>query len=216
MDSGEIRQQGRYDDLMKDGTAFEQLVHAHHEAMGGAVTSDNATNGEVPAEEFGGLARNPSVRKLIPSVSRGGSRRELPLQAAQLTQQEERATGDIGTQIYKDYVTISKGWWVVVGMISAQSIFVILQMASNYWLATEISAPGVSDALLIGVYAALSIMSGVFVFGRSQFFVALGLKGSRSFFDGINDALFRAPMSFFDSTPLGRILSRVRDMCMHS
>ncbi|KAK1281532.1 ABC transporter C family member 10 [Acorus calamus] len=35
------------------------------------------------------------------------------------------------------------------------------------------------------------------------------LEASKSLFSQLSNALFRAPMSFFDSTPLGRILSRV-------
>ncbi|EEE65131.1 hypothetical protein OsJ_20202 [Oryza sativa Japonica Group] len=37
----------------------------------------------------------------------------------------------------------------------------------------------------------------------------LGMQTSRSLFSQLLNSLFRAPMSFFDSTPLGRVLSRV-------
>uniref|UniRef100_A0A453QRT9 ABC transporter C family member 13 n=1 Tax=Aegilops tauschii subsp. strangulata TaxID=200361 RepID=A0A453QRT9_AEGTS len=43
----------------------------------------------------------------------------------------------------------------------------------------------------------------------SIFFVVLGMQTSRSLFSQLLNSLFRAPMSFFDSTPLGRVLSRV-------
>ncbi|KAB2596767.1 hypothetical protein D8674_032217 [Pyrus ussuriensis x Pyrus communis] len=39
--------------------------------------------------------------------------------------------------------------------------------------------------------------------------VVLGLEASKSLFSQLLNSLFRAPMSFYDSTPLGRILSRV-------
>eukprot|EP01018_Ginkgo_biloba_P020837 Gb_12924 [translate_table: standard] len=39
--------------------------------------------------------------------------------------------------------------------------------------------------------------------------IILGLQASKSFFFELMTSLFRAPMAFFDSTPLGRILSRV-------
>jgi ABC-type multidrug transport system fused ATPase/permease subunit len=37
----------------------------------------------------------------------------------------------------------------------------------------------------------------------------MGLKASRTFFTRITNSLFHSPMAFFDSTPTGRILSRV-------
>uniref|UniRef100_A0A0D6QX25 ABC transporter C family member 10 n=1 Tax=Araucaria cunninghamii TaxID=56994 RepID=A0A0D6QX25_ARACU len=39
--------------------------------------------------------------------------------------------------------------------------------------------------------------------------VILGLEASKSFFSELMTSLFRAPMAFFDATPLGRVLSRV-------
>ncbi|RHN81721.1 putative xenobiotic-transporting ATPase [Medicago truncatula] len=42
-----------------------------------------------------------------------------------------------------------------------------------------------------------------------QYLIALGLQSSKSLFLQLLNSLFRAPMSFYDSTPLGRILSRV-------
>lgn len=65
------------------------------------------------------------------SLSRADSRRELPTQAIQLTQQEERETGDLGTQIYRAYVQTSKEWWMFAGMIVAEFIPIILQVATT-------------------------------------------------------------------------------------
>jgi len=48
------------------------------------------------------------------------------------------------------------------------------------------------------------------VFFRSFIIAHLGLKASKAFFSGLTDSIFRAPMLFFDSTPVGRILTRVR------
>ncbi|KAL9690109.1 hypothetical protein QQ045_010503 [Rhodiola kirilowii] len=44
---------------------------------------------------------------------------------------------------------------------------------------------------------------------RSISTVFLGLQSSKSLFTQLLNSLFRAPMSFYDSTPLGRILSRI-------
>lgn len=65
------------------------------------------------------------------SLPRADSRRELQTQAMQLTQQEEQETGDLGTLIYRAYVQTSKEWWMFVGMIVAEFIPVILQVATT-------------------------------------------------------------------------------------
>lgn len=62
--------------------------------------------------------------------------------------------------------------------------------------------------MLVGIYTAISTLSAVFVYLRSFFGAHLGLRASKSFFSGFNNAIFKAPMLFFDSTPVGRILTR--------
>nr|ABA98954.2 multidrug-resistance associated protein 3, putative [Oryza sativa Japonica Group] len=59
------------------------------------------------------------------------------------------------------------------------------------------------------VYTAIGIGSIMFLLFRALLAVDLGLQTSRSLFSQLLTALFRAPMSFFHSTPIGRILSRV-------
>ncbi|MCO5549176.1 hypothetical protein L7F22_002643 [Adiantum nelumboides] len=48
-----------------------------------------------------------------------------------------------------------------------QILFVVLQVLSNFWLANEVSNTSISEGLLVGIYAALSVASGVFVHARS-------------------------------------------------
>ena len=58
------------------------------------------------------------------------------------------------------------------------------------------------------MYASLGIGQAVLVLGGS-FILAIGaIFGSRTLHDNLLSAILRSPMSFFDTTPLGRILNR--------
>ncbi|KAK7831943.1 abc transporter c family member 10 [Quercus suber] len=59
------------------------------------------------------------------------------------------------------------------------------------------------------VYLLIGLATILFIICRTLSTVALGLKSSGSLFSQLLDSLFHAPMSFYDSTPLGRILNRV-------
>lgn len=216
MEGGEITQSGKYDALLKDGSAFKNLVNAHEDAMG---TVHHHEEEEIPMDLPAKLNKSESqseriLRSLSQSRSRRGSRREKPeappeVPLTQLTQQEERETGDQGWGVYIEYIRVANGWLMFSLAFISQAIFVLGQMAANYWMATRVNDPRTTDRLLIGVYAGLSITSGIFVFLRSRFSVFLGLRASKNFFSLLVVRLFRAPMAFFDSTPMGRILSRV-------
>ena len=87
--------------------------------------------------------------------------------------------------------------------------FVVGQILQNSWMAASVDNPQVSTLQLILVYLLIGVISTLFLLMRSLFVVALGLQSSKSLFSQLLNSLFRAPMSFYDSTPLGRILSRV-------
>ncbi|KAF5931082.1 hypothetical protein HYC85_031955 [Camellia sinensis] len=49
----------------------------------------------------------------------------------------------------------------------------------------------------------------------TQIAALLGLKASKAFFSNFTNSIFNAPMPFFDSTPVGRILTRASsDLCV--
>ena len=129
---------------------------------------------------------------------------------AQLTQEEEKEKGDVVWKTFWDYISFSKVSFMLCWIILAQSAFVALQTASMFWLALAIEVPKITSAILIGVYALISFSSAGFVYVRSLFTAHLGLKASTAFFNSFTTAIFNAPMLFFDSTPVGRILTRVR------
>ncbi|KAL0388790.1 UNVERIFIED_CONTAM: ABC transporter C family member 14 [Sesamum radiatum] len=83
------------------------------------------------------------------------------------------------------------------------------QMSSDYWLAYQTSDErNFVASLFIGIYTAIAVVSCVFMAIRSVLVAFLGLKTAQSFFNQILNSVLHAPMSFFDTTPSGRILSR--------
>ncbi|CAN8253900.1 unnamed protein product [Cochlearia groenlandica] len=135
----------------------------------------------------------------------------IPEDGSRLIKDEEREVGQVSFQVYKLYSTEAYGWW---GMILVLFFSVAWQgsiMASDYWLAYETSAKNAVsfDAwVFIRVYLIIAALSIVLVCLRAFYITHLGLKTAQIFFKQILNSLVHAPMSFFDTTPSGRILSR--------
>ncbi|PWZ05483.1 ABC transporter C family member 10 [Zea mays] len=117
--------------------------------------------------------------------------------------------GDTSLKPYILYLRQNKGFFYASLGIISHIIFVCGQISQNSWMATNVENPDVSTLKLTSVYIAIGIFSVFFLLFRSLAVVVLGVKTSRSLFSKLLNSLFRAPMSFYDSTPLGRILSRV-------
>ncbi|KAG2606635.1 hypothetical protein PVAP13_4NG063010 [Panicum virgatum] len=207
MEGGQVSQQGKYSELLESGTAFEKLVSAHQSSITALDTSANQQN-----QVQGQLVPDENIVPSALQATRQASDIEVaakgPSATIQLTEEEEKGIGDLGWKPYKDYINVSQGAFQFSGMCASQVLFTCFQIASTYWLAVAVQMDNVSAALLVGAYSGLSIFSCCFAYFRSLFAATLGLKASKAFFNGLMDSVFKAPMSFFDSTPVGRILTR--------
>ncbi|KAH7677213.1 Xenobiotic-transporting ATPase protein [Dioscorea alata] len=196
MKDGKITQSGRYEELLKSGTVFEQLVNAHQSAME-ELNSGNNVQREKPKEAHSDLS-NEKIHSM--------SKKALP--KVQLTEKEEIENGNSRWKPYLDYVLFPKGSLLLGMVVICQSSFIVLQAISTFWLAFATRLPKISDSMLIGIYSVFSILSAFSAFMRSLLGAHLGLKASKAFFSGLLESIFKAPMQFFDSTPMGRILTR--------
>ncbi|CAL5039011.1 unnamed protein product [Urochloa decumbens] len=207
MEGGQVSQQGKYSELLESGTAFEKLVSAHQSSITALDTSASQQN-----QVQGQLVPDENIVPSTLQTTRQASDIEIaakgPSAATQLTEEEEKGIGDLGWKPYKDYINVSKGAFQFSGMCTSQVLFTCFQIASTYWLAVAVQMDNVSAALLVGAYSGLSIFSCFFAYFRSLFAANLGLKASKAFFSGLMESVFKAPMSFFDSTPVGRIITR--------
>ncbi|CAJ2629921.1 unnamed protein product [Trifolium pratense] len=198
MSDGEILQAAPYQHLLTSSKDFQDLVNAHKETAGSDRLMD------VTSSE----RNSNSVKEIRKTYVEKENQFEAP-KGDQLIKQEEREIGDQGSKPYLQYLSQNKGYIYFSVAVLSQLIFVIGQILQNSWMAANVDNPKVSTLKLILVYLSIGVTSTIFLLTRSLFTVALGLQSSKSLFLQLLNSLFRAPMSFYDSTPLGRILSRV-------
>ena len=60
------------------------------------------------------------------------------------------------------------------------------------------------------MYAAIAVLYTVMVYFRTLGQAFLGLWTAKKLHEGMLSSVLRAPMAFFDATPVGRILNRFR------
>ncbi|KAI3979583.1 hypothetical protein MKX01_001775 [Papaver californicum] len=207
MEGGKVTQSGTYAELLTVGTAFEQLVTAHKNSMAEIDTTKSGNTDEF--EKLDSNRFEESKYSLAIKVNNDNEISMKGMPGNQLTEEEVRESGDVGWKPFYDYIIVSKGLLFLGSSAFSQILFFSFQIASTYWLAIAISIPSVNNSMLVGVYAAISAVSSLFVYLRSYFAARLGLKASKAFFYGFTNSVFKAPMLFFDSTPIGRILTRV-------
>jgi len=161
------------------------------------------------------LGRLSSVKETITRVlsnSRGASAKQGPIK---LVEEEQREIGHVSWSIYSLYLTKAFGPWLFILLLIVQTGWQTMMLLSDYWLAYETSdgRQGSLDPVsFIRVYTFLSLGTWVCVFARTVLIILFGARTSQKFYLQMLRSVFRAPMAFFDSTPTGRILSRVRSL----
>lgn len=201
---GMIVQSGMYEELLESGMDFSALVAAHETSMDLVVKGNTSGKNiqETPKSPHNSPRQDESNSENSPvDQSKGTSK---------LIEDEERETGHVSFDVYRQYCTEAYGWWGVAAVLLLTLLWQSSLMSSDYWLAYETSEDHVfSPSLFINVYSIIVAVSCVLVTVRAFVFAFLGLKTAQSFFNQLLHSILHAPMSFFDTTPSGRILSRV-------
>ncbi|XP_058197384.1 ABC transporter C family member 5-like isoform X2 [Rhododendron vialii] len=229
---GRIIQAGKYDDLLQAGTDFKTLVSAHHEAIESMDIPNHSSeksdeshlcNGStilITKRDSAGKKIDSSVKEVQEGVSTSESKAIKEKKKAkrskkkQLVQEEERERGRVSMNMYLSYMAAAYRGLFIPLIILAQTLFQLLQIASNWWMAwanpqTPGDKPRASSMVLLVVYMSLAFGSSLFILVRALLVATFGLAAAQKLFLKMLVSVFRAPMSFFDSTPAGRILNRV-------
>ncbi|GAB4841267.1 Multidrug resistance-associated protein 5 [Ancistrocladus abbreviatus] len=229
---GQIVQAGKYFDLLRAGTDFSTLVSAHHEAIE-AMDIPNLSaedTGKDPPfttdvisgnNHHGNNCHNSSLVKEVQESASSLDQKAIKekkkakrSRKKQLVQEEERERGKVSMKVYLSYMAAAYKGLLIPLIVLAQALFQVLQIASSWWMAwanpqTQGDHPKTSSVTLLVVYMALAFGSSWFVFVRALLVATFGLAAAQKLFVRMLRSVFRAPMSFFDSTPAGRILNRV-------
>lgn len=190
MQEGHIETVDTFANLMNDNEAFQKL-------MASTAQEQKMKQEEVFKEDgFGDEKQEARKRK---ANKRG----------AALMQQEERAVKSVSWSVYIAYVRASGS------ILFAPIVFLILVIAqganitTSLWLSWWTSNKfGFTMGQYIGAYAALGLIQAFLMFVFSVTLTTLGTRASRVMLQNAMTRVLRAPMSFFDTTPLGRITNR--------
>ncbi|KAI3981302.1 hypothetical protein MKX01_004566 [Papaver californicum] len=196
MSDGQIICGAPYHMLLASCQGFREIVNAHNDAAGSDRTAEvsSSLSFGTCSEEITISHREKSLKKFV---------------GPQLIKLEEKEIRD-SLKPYIQYLNQNRGFIYFFLAILTHLMFVGVQILQNSWMAANVQNPHVTKLRLIVVYLLIGCSTILVLLVRIFSTVALGLQSSKSFFSQLLNSLFLAPMSFHDSTPLGRILSRLR------
>jgi ABC-type multidrug transport system fused ATPase/permease subunit len=197
LDAGRFVQQGTYAELMAAEGGFKTL-------MG----------------DFGGATAGPQEDEPIEDKTQANSKELIvdsettslvtPTKEASppvtMIQEEERITGAVGLKVYLLYFKSGGAFWLVPAVILVTIMTTSSTMSSvwlTYWSENKFTRPG---AFYQGIYGTLGVITALFTLFTGMVMTALSVQASRTLYNRALKGIFFAPMSFFDTNPLGRLM----------
>ncbi|TPX36897.1 hypothetical protein SeMB42_g06983 [Synchytrium endobioticum] len=213
MESGTIVDQGTFIQICESGKSrFSQAIREY-----GVNQVDDAVD-DIEGDEAagGGDVQEVSVKDL--KIDDEGKRRLVmvpPATAAksafgQEMTQEKAVTGSVSWSTYYRYfragASISTGVLLMASLVVGE----VAQVITDWWLARWVqqSPSAQQSAYLPAVYAALVFVQIVLSHARAIGFFLVSLRSTRAIFKVMLNKTLKAPTSFFQLNPHGRIMNR--------
>ncbi|CAG2100059.1 unnamed protein product, partial [Medioppia subpectinata] len=131
---------------------------------------------------------------------------------APVAKAETKMTGSVEGSVYWNYTRAGAGPVLFIITFLSALIVQVLYQGGDFWLTTwtnaESSGKPVDQTLYLSVYSGLIGALIVTALISATSFYWMCMRSSVRLYDSIFFSLLRAPISFFDGQPLGRILNR--------
>lgn len=190
MQEGNIETIDTFRNLMDYNEGFQKMMAST--AQEEEIEKAEATNGNEAEDKIKDVMKRKAAKR-----------------GAVLMQQEERAVKSVSWGVYHAYLkasgSIFNGPLVLFILILSQGANIATSLWLSWWTSNKF---GFSTGQYIGTYAALGVTQALLMFAFSVALTLLGTRSSKRMLQRALSRVLRAPMSFFDTTPLGRITNR--------
>ncbi|KAK7017781.1 ABC protein [Favolaschia claudopus] len=202
LSNGRIAEAGTYPELIARGGEFARL----DKEFGGAEAKEEEQGVEAGASESGGK-KQMKVVSVEDAKKKGERSTGTGKIQGRLMVKEQRTTGGVAWSVYGYYVKAG-GAWLMAPLILAAILMQGSAVANSYvlvwWQADTFNKPFSYYQLL---YALTGIAQTIFTFILGLLMDFFAVNVSAALHGGALGNVFHAPMSFFDTTPMGRIIS---------
>ncbi|XP_030603605.1 canalicular multispecific organic anion transporter 1-like [Archocentrus centrarchus] len=160
--------------------------------------------------------RNGSVRLRRNTSVKTSENADEPKKGQRLIEKETMETGQVKLAVFLQYLR-AMGWGYSATVFVIYFIQNVAFIGQNLWLSDWTSDsvvyfnqtyPSWKRDTRVGVFGALGVVQGLFVFFGTLLLANASVDASRILHSRLLNNILRVPMVFFDTTPTGRVVNR--------
>lgn len=209
LSEGKIEAMGSYEEVRSRSQVFQHLLEDHNPEAGRAKAEGCVEPAAAPTL-VRGLSRATSGGSAVSGEESAASTDGAEAHSEEQEEQEARAVGMIKKEVVLYYLESMGGPAAVSLLAVLYLVAELLNLALPVWLArwTSSAATGEGISQFVSVYVWLSAFVVVFMAVRNQTANQLAFRAAKRLHAAMFAGVLRAPMSFFQDTPQGRIINR--------
>jgi ATP-binding cassette subfamily C (CFTR/MRP) protein 1 len=232
--NGTISEQGSYGDLVANGLDFARLVDIHAGGLkekGKQEHDEDEEDAEIAAHEqavmelrkkissSGGVKSAVANKEREGEGANPGASGEKGANAANaagpatgkgaLIEKEERDVGAVKLKMYYYYAKAS-GSLILVGIILAGYILAqVTRIGTDWWIAIWSNDTYQQKLIFyLSIYISWCLANATILFITSLIVAFVAIRCARKLHQDLFGHILNAPLHFFETTPIGRILNR--------
>uniref|UniRef100_A0A673B5V4 ATP-binding cassette, sub-family C (CFTR/MRP), member 2 n=1 Tax=Sphaeramia orbicularis TaxID=375764 RepID=A0A673B5V4_9TELE len=203
---GKVSEIGSYNSLRASRGAFSEFLDTYAKEQSNQDQSKKGSHFIFHTAVR--LRKNNSIKK---SEDAGETKK-----GQKLIEKEAMETGQVKFSVYLQYLR-AMGWGYAVIVFVIYFIQNIAFIGQNLWLSDwtndaetyfNVTYPAWKRDTRVGVFGALGVAQGFFVFLGTFLLANASVAASRILHSRLLNNILRSPMVFFDTTPTGRIVNR--------
>ncbi|KAH6645344.1 ABC transporter family protein [Truncatella angustata] len=198
MEDGKIQATDTFENLRNNQEAFRTLIETTF------AQKDNQAEEDVKADV------EADIEDIMPDTNATDRKKqEKDQKATPLMQQEDQAKDSVPWSVYGAYIRASGTMWnaplILLLLVLSRGSSIVTGLWLSFWISDNFRQ---STDFYIGLYAGLAVVQALLLFAFSLMLSVAATNASKAMFRQAMTRVLRAPVSFFDTTPLGRIVNR--------
>ncbi|KAL5097024.1 hypothetical protein RYX36_001351 [Vicia faba] len=200
---GMVKEEGTFEELSSQGFLFQKL-------MENAGKMEEYEEEKVDIED---TDQKSSSKPVVNGAVNDNSKSESKPKGGKsiLIKKEERETGVVSLNVLIRYKNALGGAWVVLVLFGCYFSTEALRVSSSTWLShwtDQSTVEGYNPGFYNLIYAVLSFCQVLVTLTNSYWLIISSLYAARRLHEAMLHSILRAPMVFFHTNPLGRVINR--------
>ncbi|CAM5999084.1 unnamed protein product, partial [Sphagnum balticum] len=221
MNHGEIIGQGKFDELYESGLLSEDVFNndeseetedVDDESIDRQISSVSKTSRRMSEASYNsGKLNEGRISRASTCTLESKRSKETETQLGHLIDDENQTVGFVKASNYINYVK-QCGFLFITLAFLAELGYNVCEVGAKYWLNIWTSKPGnytmEQRAINIAIFSSAVLFEAVFIVLGNIFMCISGIIAAKKIHKDMLFSVLRSPLSFFDTTPMGRIVNR--------